>query len=179
MEGVTNAQAFQGLSITVTDATHKVRVWGPFGSTAKPTFTYRPASEVVALYGRYGAKALYQLGFYEYLGKGCGQINDQGLWEAIYCDEKVPSPFYLCEKPHEKTQRECTDGWANFGLSCFRSIQSETPLSWKDAAMACRTEGGWLARIDSAAKRDAAWALMQVYIYVLWMDGWMDVLMDG
>jgi len=161
VEGVTNSNVFQGLSITVTDALRRRRVWGPLGSSAKPTFSYRPTSEVIALYGRFSAKTLNQLGFYEFVGKQCGRINDQGLWEAVYCDEKAPAPFYLCEKPQGESRRDCPSGWVNFGQSCFKSEQSVVAMSWLDAAAACREEGGWLARVDSAAKRDAAWGLMQ------------------
>jgi hypothetical protein len=161
VEGVANSNALQGLTLTIADAARKARTWGPVGSSSKPTFSYRPASEVVALYGRYGAKALYQLGFYEYVGKACGQINDQGRWEAVYCDEKVPAPSYICEKPQARSRRDCPSGWTNLGLSCIQSVAAPTAMSWRDAADACRASGGWLARIDSQAKQDAAWALMQ------------------
>lgn len=161
VEGVANSNALQGLTFTLTDAARQVRTWGPVGSSSKATFSYRPTSEVVALYGRYGAKALYQLGFYEYVGKACGQINDQGRWEAVYCAEKVAAPSYLCERPQERSRRDCPAGWTNFGLSCIQAVAATATMSWDDAAVACRAKGGWLARVDSKAKQDAAWALMQ------------------
>lgn len=161
VEGVANSNALQGLTFTVTNAARQVRTWGPVGSSSKPTFSYRPASEVVALYGRYGAKALYQLGFYEYVGKACGQVNDQGRWEAVYCAEKAAAPSYLCERPQERSRRDCPAGWMNFGLSCIQAVAATATMSWDDAAAACRAAGGWLARVDSKAKQDAAWALLQ------------------
>lgn len=161
VEGVENGKIFQGLTITVIDSMRRRRVWGPWGSASKATFSYTPVSEVIALHGRYSSKNVNQIGFYEFVGKQCGRMNDQGLWEAVYCDEKAPAPFYLCEKPQGMNRRDCPPGWANFGQSCFKSKQSSVSMTWLEAAAACRQTGGWLARLDSAAKRDAAWGLMQ------------------
>merc|ERR1719430_1779542 len=66
--------------------------------------------------------------------------------------EPEQEPEHEPEQEPEQEPKDCPKSWPTFEKSCYQLIQKR--LSWKDAEIRCKEEGGHLASIHSKEEND-------------------------